>query len=324
MLNSWYVVALPCADRRTIRQDSLKAGGGMMELEEWCLWHLLSYRCKASQSGTSDRPNPLSGSEKQKLMYVYCARFSLLRSLILAVLTFAGRHVDTFAITAEWMRPPKGPGHIIEYRVVWPAETAIIFVGVKPQPPVVTLHFRHLKVRHKLWKGMSRSQRLLNMQGLPVEKVAMQNIDTIITQICTEWYFLIKCAVPFLKCWPGKLLPQLSGRRPVMNQTRSKSSGLGPKWCGGQKIYTQPPGSQSTQVNWCLPDEGWGKKEKQSWDITVGFWNKPLGDQCAERSSKLRKWDWPSETSGSFSTLPKNTHTREKCIHGTQNVRGNE
>lgn len=58
--------------------------------------------------------------------------------------------MDTSAITAEWVWPPKGPRNIIEHRVVRPAETAIIFIGVKTQPPVVTLHLRHLKVREKL------------------------------------------------------------------------------------------------------------------------------------------------------------------------------
>lgn len=78
-----------------------------------------------------------------------CAAFDL-ASLIPTNLTFAGRHVDTFAITAEWVWPPKGPGHIIEHRVVGPAEATIVLVGVKPQPPVVTLHLRHLQVREKL------------------------------------------------------------------------------------------------------------------------------------------------------------------------------
>lgn len=169
MRNTWCVVALPYADRRTIRQDSLKVGGGMTELVEWCLWHLLAYRCKAGQSGTFDRPSPLFRSEKYKVKYVYCIWFSLLWSLILSVLTFGGRHVDTFAITADCVWPPEGPRHIIEHRVVRPAETTIIFVGVKPQPPVVTLHLHHLNVRKKLWKGMSRpqSQRHLNMQETP-------------------------------------------------------------------------------------------------------------------------------------------------------------
>lgn len=132
-------------------------------------------------------PVRCSGGGKYKLIYGYCIRFSLSRSLTLAALTFAGRHVDTFAITAHWVWPPEGPGHIIEHRVVGPAETAIIFVGVKPQPPVFTLRFRHLKVRQKLWKCISRPQslRLLIMHGLPVKKVAMQTKDTIITQVCT-------------------------------------------------------------------------------------------------------------------------------------------
>lgn len=76
--------------------------------------------------------------------------FGPLRFLVLAILTFGGREVDTLAITAEWVRPPEGPGNIIENRVVRPVETAIIFVGVKPQPPVVTLHLHHLKVKEKL------------------------------------------------------------------------------------------------------------------------------------------------------------------------------
>ena len=63
---------------------------------------------------------------------------------------------------------------------------------------------------------------------------------------------LIKCPVPCVKCCPGKRLPQPSGRTPARSQTRSKSSGPGPKWCGGQKIYIQPPGRESTRVKRCL------------------------------------------------------------------------
>lgn len=62
-----------------------------------------------------------------------------------AALTFAGRHVDAFAVAAEWVRPPQGPGHVVEHRVVGPAETAVVLVGVEAQPPVVTLHFVHLQ-----------------------------------------------------------------------------------------------------------------------------------------------------------------------------------
>lgn len=72
-------------------------------------------------------------------------------------LTFSGRHVDASAITAQWVWPPKSPGHVIEHRVVGPAEAAVVFVGVEPQPPVVSLHFRHLKVKKTEYlKGMSR------------------------------------------------------------------------------------------------------------------------------------------------------------------------
>lgn len=93
-----------------------------------------------------------------RILHLCRVRFSLLRSL-----TFAGRHVDTFAVTAQWVWPPEGPGHIIEHRVVGPAEAAVIFVGMKPQPPVVTLHFCHLKVRKKLWKCMSGPQPLRHL-----------------------------------------------------------------------------------------------------------------------------------------------------------------
>lgn len=61
--------AVPYADRRTIRQDSLKVGGGMTGLEEWCLWHLPSCRYRAGQSGTSDRPNPLFGEMEKTSLY---------------------------------------------------------------------------------------------------------------------------------------------------------------------------------------------------------------------------------------------------------------
>lgn len=100
-------------------------------------------------------PVPCSRGGKYKLVFAYCMRFSLLRSVALAILTFTGRHVDTSAITAQWLWPAESPGHIIEHRVVRPAETTVIFKGVKPQPPVVTLHFHHLKVRKKLWKCMT-------------------------------------------------------------------------------------------------------------------------------------------------------------------------
>ena len=76
-----------------------------------------------------------------------CIQICLLRSHISAVLTFVGRHVDTPAITADWVGPTKGPGHVIEHRVVRPVETAIMLVGVKPQPPVVPMCLRHLNVR---------------------------------------------------------------------------------------------------------------------------------------------------------------------------------
>lgn len=87
-------------------------GGGLMELEEWSRLHSLSYRYKVGQSGTSDQPSQLFGCEKHKLMEM-CARPSFVVCLCLAVLTFAGRHVDTFAIAAEWEWPAEGPGHII-------------------------------------------------------------------------------------------------------------------------------------------------------------------------------------------------------------------
>lgn len=157
MLNSWCVVALPYAGRKTIHQDNQQVGGELTELEEWCLWHSLSYRCRAGQSGTSDRPSLLFRNKNHRLMCVCWLWFSLVEVFHSHCLTFSGRHVDASAITAQWVWPPKGPGHVIEHRVVGPAEAAVVFVGVEPQPPVVSLHFWHLKVkRTEYWKGMSR------------------------------------------------------------------------------------------------------------------------------------------------------------------------
>lgn len=67
MLNSWCVVALPYAGTRTIRQDSQQVGGELTELEERCRWHSPSYRCRAGQSGTSDRPSPLFRGQKTRV-----------------------------------------------------------------------------------------------------------------------------------------------------------------------------------------------------------------------------------------------------------------
>lgn len=135
-------MAVPYAGRRTIRRGSRKAGGETRESAEWCLSRSLSCRCAAGRSGTSGRPNPLSGG-KHKLIHV-CLRWA--RTVPApAVLTFAGRHVDALAIPAQRVRPPEGPGHVVEHGVVGPAEAAVVLVGVKPQPPVVALHFVHLR-----------------------------------------------------------------------------------------------------------------------------------------------------------------------------------
>lgn len=74
-----------------------------------------------------------------------------------SALTFAGGHVDAFAVPAEWVRPPQSPGHIVEHRVVRPAEAAVILIGVEAQPPVVALHFVHLQ----RLQAKSHAQKLL-------------------------------------------------------------------------------------------------------------------------------------------------------------------
>lgn len=136
--------------------------------------------------------------------------------------------------------------------------------------------------------------------------------------------YLIKRAVPCVKWWPGKPLPQMSGRRPVRNQTRSRSSGPGPKWCGGQKIYTQPPGSQSTLVNSCLTDEGREKQERQWWDWG-GFEISPkevisaCWEKLKDKKIRLTFRDFWFLLNATWKQT--HTHTKEKCIHGVQNVR---
>lgn len=64
------LLALPYAERKTIHHDTLMVDEGMVELEERSLWHSLSYRCKAGQSGTFDQPSPLFGFEKDTLMEI--------------------------------------------------------------------------------------------------------------------------------------------------------------------------------------------------------------------------------------------------------------
>lgn len=89
----------------------------------------------------------------------------------LAAFTFFGRKVDAFAIAAQWMRPPESPGHVIEHGVIRPAEAAIIFIGLKPQPPLVTLRLLHLKAGEKrLSLCQSQSPCRSLMPGLPVEE----------------------------------------------------------------------------------------------------------------------------------------------------------
>lgn len=138
--------------------------------------------------------------------------------------------------------------------------------------------------------------------------------------------YLIKRAVPCVKWWPGKPLPQMSGRRPVRNQTRSRSSGPGPKWCGGQKIYTQPPGSQSTLVNSCLTDEGRQKQERQWWDWG-GFEISPkevisaCWEKLKDKKIRLTFRDFRFLLNATWKQTHTHTQTKEKCIHGVQNVR---
>jgi len=74
-----------------------------------------------------------------------------------------------------------------------------------------------------------------------------------------------------------------------------------------------------------VPDR-WGKRKEGKTDVRHNWkvLKQGLGRsvQYAERSSKLRRWDWPSEMSGSCSTLPGSPHTQdEKRFHDIQNVR---
>lgn len=192
-----------------------------------------------------------------------------------AALTFADRHVDALAIPAQRVRPPEGPGHVVEHRVVGPAEAAVVLVGVEPQPPVVALHFVHLRRMETQFKIAHRSE---------VQKRSpCFNNDTATAQVCackvmyagrilllgTDFiisinFMIKKRALPCVKCWPGKPLPLPSGQRPTKSATKSRSSGPGPKWCGGRKIYTRPPGSRSTLVKWCLTDQAGKRKDDET------------------------------------------------------------
>jgi hypothetical protein len=54
--------------------------------------------------------------------------------------TFVERHVHTLVVSAEWLRPAWRPGNVVEDRVVWPVQAAVVFIRVESQPPVVALY----------------------------------------------------------------------------------------------------------------------------------------------------------------------------------------
>jgi len=155
-----------------------------------CDIHSLTYVGKVQVALLICPLSCLGAKQIQAHACVHCIWFSAMRSHSQAALTFAGQHVDTSAIAADRVRPPEGPGHIVEHRVVWPAETSIILIGVKPQPPVVPLRLHHLNVRDALWEGMSGPHRLPNRQGLTIGKAASRRKTIIkkITQVdaCSE------------------------------------------------------------------------------------------------------------------------------------------
>lgn len=107
------------------------------------------------------------------------------------ILTFADWHVDTLAVAAEWVWPAESPGHIVEHRVVWPVETAIVLIRMKPHPPVVPLYLGHLQAREKTHMTSSRT----HLTSSDMQRCTVQH--RVLAWIKQHMWWL----VPFVELW---------------------------------------------------------------------------------------------------------------------------